>query len=151
MEARKGRPVVVTTEHRGVFFGYIVDESKAPNAITLSQCRNCVDWPQAVKGFLGLTTSGPLQGSRVGPAAVRVTLYGITSIADCTIEAVELWEKASWQHGDGSGDGSGYGYGSGDGSGSGYGHGYGYGSSNGVGCGDSYGSGSMREPQHPST
>lgn len=90
------KAVLVTTENRGVFFGYVEDESKAPAQITLSRCRNCVYWPQAVRGFLGLTVSGPLEGSRIGPAAAETTLYKVTSVSACTPEAVERWEKAAW-------------------------------------------------------
>jgi len=43
-----GRAVVVTTENRGVFFGYVRDESKAPAQITLEKVRNCVYWPMQV-------------------------------------------------------------------------------------------------------
>lgn len=93
---KKKKAVVVTTEARGVFFGYVVDESAAPSRITLSGCRNCVYWAANARGFLGLAVSGPLEGSRVGPAAPEVTLYGLTSISACSPEATEAWEKASW-------------------------------------------------------
>ena len=90
------KAVVVTTEHRGVFFGYVLDDSKAPAQITLSRARNCVYWAANVRGFLGLASSGPLEGSRVGPPAPEFTVYGLTSVAACTPEAVEAWERASW-------------------------------------------------------
>lgn len=91
-----GRAVVVTTENRGVFFGYVRDESKAPAQITLEKVRNCVYWPMQVKGFLGLTVSGPLSGSKIGPPAPAATLYKLTSISDCTDEAVKAWESGGW-------------------------------------------------------
>lgn len=90
------RPVVVTTEARGVFFGYVEDDSKAPAEITLSKVRNCIYWPTAVKGFLGLAASGPVAGSRVGPESPKTTLYKVTSISDCTPEAEKAWAAASW-------------------------------------------------------
>ncbi len=92
----KGRAVVVTTEHKGVFFGYVQDETKSPEQITLTDVRNCVYWPQAVRGFLGLAVSGPVQGSRVGPAAAVSTLFKLTGVFDCSPEAVDVWEKAVW-------------------------------------------------------
>jgi hypothetical protein len=95
-EQKQKRAVVVTTENRGVFFGFVEDDSKAPNQITLSRCRNCVYWPASTRGFIGLTTSGPLAGSKVGPAAPEMTLYKVTSIATCTEEAIAAWEKAVW-------------------------------------------------------
>lgn len=93
---KTGRAVVVTTENRGVFFGYVRDESKAPAQITLEKVRNCVFWPMQVKGFLGLTVSGPLNGSKIGPAAPVTTLYKLTSISDCTDEAVKAWGDGGW-------------------------------------------------------
>lgn len=94
MESKKA--VVVTTENRGVFFGYVEDERKAPEQITLSGCRNCVYWPATARGFLGLAVSGPGEGARVGPAAAETTLYKLTSISACSEEAIAAWEKAPW-------------------------------------------------------
>jgi hypothetical protein len=88
------KPVLVTTQYRGVFFGYIT-EAPTNGTISLKRARNCVYWPAKCKGFLGLATHGPLDGSRVGPAA-DITLYGVTCVAECTPEAVELWEKHPW-------------------------------------------------------
>jgi len=95
-EKTEKKAVVVTTEHRGVFFGYVLDDSKAPAQITLSRARNCVYWAANVRGFLGLATSGPLEGSRVGPAAAEFVIYKLTSVVTCTPEAVDAWERASW-------------------------------------------------------
>lgn len=88
-----GRPVLVTTEHRGVFFGYATDTDGA--TITLTRARNCIYWPAANKGFLGLAHTGPLAGARVGPPA-DITLRGITCVAECTPVAVAAWEGAPW-------------------------------------------------------
>jgi len=46
------RPVVVTTAHRGVFFGYAGDTSG--QTIKLERARNCVYWTSDVRGFIGL-------------------------------------------------------------------------------------------------
>lgn len=91
-----GRAVVVTTEYKGVFFGLVVDESKAPNQITLSGVRNCVYWPESVRGFLGLAVSGPTKGSKVGPAAAVSTLYKLTGVFDCSPAAIQAWNEAAW-------------------------------------------------------
>lgn len=90
------KAVVVTTKHRGVFFGYVADDSKAPAQITLTGVRNCVYWPATVRGFLGLSVSGPLQGSRVGPSAPEMVVYDLTGIVSCTPEAVKAWETIQW-------------------------------------------------------
>lgn len=87
------RAVLVTTAHRGVFFGYATETDGA--IIKLRAARNCIYWPTGQKGFLGLAVKGPIQGSRIGPAA-DLELRDITSVAACTAEAAEAWEKAPW-------------------------------------------------------
>ena len=87
------RAVLVTTEHRGVFFGY-ADKTDG-DVINLKRARNCIYWPAAQKGFLGLASDGPVNGSKIGPAA-DIELRAITCVAECTPKAVEAWEKAPW-------------------------------------------------------
>lgn len=85
--------VLVTTEHRGVFFGYATDVSG--DTIDLRAARNCIYWPSSTKGFLGLASDGPGEGSKIGPAA-NLQLRKITSVAQVTPEAVAKWEQAPW-------------------------------------------------------
>lgn len=89
------RAVLVTTEHRGVFFGYCDDTTG--EIITLKRARNCLYWPTNNKGFIGLATFGPKEGARVGPAADELELRKITSVVSCTDEAVKAWEAAPWK------------------------------------------------------
>lgn len=93
MTEKKERAVLVTTAHKGVFFGYAKDTDGA--IIKLRAARNCLYWPAEQKGFLGLASEGPVKGARVGPAA-DLELRDITSVAICTPQAVEAWEKAPW-------------------------------------------------------
>lgn len=88
------RAVLVTTSHRGVFFGYATDTDGA--IIKLRAARNCIYWAANQKGFLGLASTGPMKGARIGPAA-DLELRDITSVAACTPEAVEAWELAPWE------------------------------------------------------
>ncbi len=95
MTDKKGQPVLVTTEHRGVFFGYLDGEpSKAQ--VTLQHCRNCVYWSVDVHGFMGLASQGPGERCRVGPPAESLTLYDVTAVAVVSPEAAERWEAAPW-------------------------------------------------------
>jgi hypothetical protein len=87
------RGVVVTTQHRGVFFGYAADTDG--EIINLRAARNCLYWPTENKGFMGLAAVGPVKGARVGPAA-DISLRDITSVIECTPQAVEAWEQAPW-------------------------------------------------------
>jgi len=95
MAARKPttRPVLVTTAHRGVFFGYAVHTSGT--TIKLGRARCCLYWTEATHGFLGLASDGPGAGCRVGPAA-DIELRDVTSVVEVTPAAVTKWEAAPW-------------------------------------------------------
>lgn len=89
----EGRPVIVTTEHRGVFFGYADDTDGDP--IQLKQARLCVYWSSDVKGFMGLASDGPTSSCKIGPPA-DIQLRKITAVLEVTPEAVKKWESAPW-------------------------------------------------------
>ena len=85
--------VLVTTEYRGVFFGETDDPDG--ETVVLRNLRNCIYWSSDVGGFGGLAATGPTKGCRIGttvPGPVRVRK--ITSVADCTSEAVSAWKAA---------------------------------------------------------
>lgn len=93
-----GKPVVVTTKYRGVFFGYVEERDSDARKIRLRHARNCVYWESSVKGFVGLAANGPSDGCRVGPRSPDdMDLYGVTSVTAASPEAVEKWEKGPWK------------------------------------------------------
>ena len=87
------RPVLVTTAHRGVFFGYA--ENTDGDTITLRGGRLCIYWSRDVRGFMGLAANGPTASCRIGPAAT-ITLRDITAVVEVTEAAVMAWEAAPW-------------------------------------------------------
>lgn len=87
------RAVMVTTESKGVFFGYAEDTSD--DVIHLRRARNCLYWSEDIKGFLGLASDGPNDSCRVGPPA-DIELRKITSVVEVTPAAVKRWENAPW-------------------------------------------------------
>jgi hypothetical protein len=93
MGQKNERPVLVTTSYRGVFFGYASETDG--ETIKLRGARNCVYWPTTQKGFLGLASSGPLRGARVGPPA-DIELRSVTCVAEVSPEAVKRWEEQPW-------------------------------------------------------
>lgn len=93
--APNGRPVLVTTAHRGVFFGY-ADQTDGEQ-IALTQARLCVYWSTDMRGFMGLAALGPSKQCRVGPPA-DITLRNITAVLEVTPEAVERWNAAPWSN-----------------------------------------------------
>lgn len=90
------RPVLVTTKHRGVFFGYLKGKP-TKKQVVLAQCRNCIYWEVGVHGFIGLAANGPTSQCKIGPAAPEITLYDVTAVAVVTPEAAEKWEAAPWR------------------------------------------------------
>lgn len=86
------KPVLVTTEFRGVFFGY-AEETSGEN-ITLHNARNCIYWPSINGGFMGLASEGPAKGARIGCTVNSIELRKVTSVAEMTTDAVKRWESA---------------------------------------------------------
>ena len=80
--------VLVTTEYRGVFVGFL--ESQDSRTVVLTRAKCAIRW-NTDGGFLELAKKGPNDGSRIGSEAERITLYSVTSIADVTDEAREKW------------------------------------------------------------
>lgn len=93
MAKEKERPVLVTTSHRGVFFGYAADT--IGNTIKLRAGRLCIYWIADLHGFMGLASHGPRKGCRIGPPA-DIELRDVTSVTEVSPEAVEQWEKGLW-------------------------------------------------------
>lgn len=91
------KPVVVTTEFRGVFFGYVEDDSKLPTEITLSNARMCVYWSDETKGLMGLAATGPKEGCRITQAVPKFTAYKVTAVIESSPEAAEAWELGVWK------------------------------------------------------
>ena len=89
------RAVLVTTDKRGVFFGYATDVDG--DTVTLRRARNCIYWSADVKGFMGLCVTGPTAPCRIGPAVESINLRGVTSVAAVSDAAVKAWEAAPWK------------------------------------------------------
>ena len=91
---KRAVPLVVTTQHRGVFFGYGQPTRNA--TIRLERARMCVRWGCEMKGVVGLAAFGPNDRCRVGPAAPAINLRDVTSVMEVSTEAEEKWLKEPW-------------------------------------------------------
>ena len=87
------RAVIVTTAHRGVFFGYTADTDR--EQIVLTKARLCLYWSADMKGFMGLASIGPSTSCKIGPQA-DITLRDITAVVEVTPMAIQAWEAAPW-------------------------------------------------------
>lgn len=96
MAKKQKRMVVVTTDstRRGVFFGEFV--SHEADVVVLKNARMAVMWSAETRGVLGLASIGPQDGSRITSAVPRIVVNGVTSVMDCSSEAVKQWEKGLW-------------------------------------------------------
>src|SRR5574341_47265 len=87
-------PLIVTTAHRGVFFGYGTPGDA--KTIRLERARMCVYWSADVKGVMGLASTGPTKSCRIGPAAPAITLQDVTSVMEVSGAAIKAWEDQPW-------------------------------------------------------
>lgn len=90
----KERPVLVTTAHRGVFFGYAT--ATKGETIELKRARNVVYWPPETKGFMGLAANGPHANCRIGPAT-DIELRNVTAVAEVALEAAKKFGQFVWR------------------------------------------------------
>ena len=94
MATSKKVPVVVTTAHKGVFFGYGVPSDA--QTIKITDARMGIYWGTSVRGVLGLAATGPDQSCRIGPAVPAMTLRDVTAVIEATPEAAKAWGAGFW-------------------------------------------------------
>jgi len=88
------KPVLVTTEHRGVFGGLIPDDQDlTAKAMPLKDARMAIYWG-TTRGVMELCDSGPTPSSRISAPADIPMLHDITAIFAITDKAWEKWAAA---------------------------------------------------------
>jgi len=87
---KKERPVIVTTKHRGVFFGYTKDGTG--ESVQLSRARMAIYWG-TTRGVMQLAETGPTEKSKIS-ARADVLLHDVTAVFEVAPTAVEAWEAA---------------------------------------------------------
>ena len=90
---KKERAVLITTEYKGVFFGYSTNTDG--DTIKLKRARNCIYWPSQNKGFMGLASDGPHRDAKIGPPA-DIELRKVTSVVEVTPAAEKVWNEFKW-------------------------------------------------------
>lgn len=85
------RPVIVTTEHRGVFFGYAEDTSGTE--IKLERARMAIAFG-TTRGILELAETGPTDRSKISARAPEIDVRKVTAVIEVSPEAAEKWEAA---------------------------------------------------------
>ncbi len=84
------RPVIVCTEHRGVFFGYATDTSS--DAVKLENARMAIAFG-TTRGVMELAETGPTSRSKIS-ARANIEVRKVTAVFEVTEVAAESWESA---------------------------------------------------------
>ena len=85
------KPVLVTTQHRGVFGGLVPDDQDmTTRAMPLKSARMAIYWG-TTKGVMQLAETGPTTESRISAPADIAMLHDITAVFTITEEAWEKW------------------------------------------------------------
>jgi hypothetical protein len=88
MAAKKSVPVIVCTEWRGVFFGYLTGD-KSLKSLELKDARMAIYWGTE-HGVLQLAETGPTSKSKIS-AKADILLHGVTSVFDVADAAEKAW------------------------------------------------------------
>lgn len=85
------KAVLVTTQHRGVFFGMVADDQDmSKRTMRLEHARMAIYWG-TTGGVAELAATGPTSRSQIGSVATLITLHDITAIWEVTPEAAAKW------------------------------------------------------------
>ncbi|MCP4900080.1 MAG: hypothetical protein GY906_24180 [bacterium] len=86
------KPVLITTEYRGVFAGLIPDDQDLKaRSMPLNEARMAIYWG-TTKGVMELCETGPTDQSKISSKADIPMLHGIAAVIAITAEAWEKWQ-----------------------------------------------------------
>ena len=87
------KAVILTTKHRGVFFGFLpADADDTQTTLRLERAKMAIRWG-TTGGVLQLAGTGPTEKSKIGTEAPSILLHDITSVIGCSDEAVAKWAQ----------------------------------------------------------
>jgi hypothetical protein len=87
MRESDGRPVIVCTEHRGVFFGYAEDTSG--DTIRLEGARMAIYWG-TTRGVMELAETGPTARSKIS-ARADIEVRKVSAVFEVSRMAEGAW------------------------------------------------------------
>jgi len=88
------KPVLITTQHRGVFAGLIPsDQDINAKSMPLMAAKMAIYWGTK-HGLMQLCETGPTSASKISAVADIAALHDITAVFDISPEAWELWLSA---------------------------------------------------------
>lgn len=87
------KSILVTTQHRGVFYGEVPDDQDmTATTMALKEARCAIRWATE-DGVAELASEGPNKNSKVGATADLEALHDITAVWAVTDKAREQWKK----------------------------------------------------------
>jgi hypothetical protein len=95
MPAQKLKSILITTQHRGVFFGQVPIKTDLTQK-TFSKIQNArmaIYWG-TTRGVMQLAETGPTEKSRIGAPCTIDVLHDITAVFAVTDEAAQKWMSA---------------------------------------------------------
>lgn len=88
------KPVLITTQHRGVFMGYVPDDQDMTARTMALKTAKCAIYWKTKKGVAELAEIGPSDESRIGSPADIEAIHDITAVWAVTTEAEAAWKSA---------------------------------------------------------
>lgn len=88
------KPVLVTTEHRGVFFGYVDNDADlSQTTLALKKARMAIRWG-TTKGVQQLAAEGVQPNSKIGATCDIPVLHKVTAVFAVSEQAEQSWISA---------------------------------------------------------
>lgn len=88
------KSILVTTQHRGVFYGEVPDDQDmTARTMALKNARCAIRWA-TTRGIAELASDGPNADSKIGAAADINALHDITAVWSVTDNARAKWIAA---------------------------------------------------------
>lgn len=88
------KPVLITTEYRGVFAGLLADDQDiTARSMPLQSAKMAIYWG-TTHGVMELCQTGPTSKSKISSAANIPILHGITAVFDIEPAAWKKWQEA---------------------------------------------------------
>ena len=89
---KKRQKVIVTTEHRGVFYGGLQSYDEEARVAVLTDCCMAIYWG-TTDGLFQLAATGPTTKSKLSAVAPKIRLEKCVSILNVSGDAEAAWAK----------------------------------------------------------
>ena len=88
------KTVLITTEHRGVWYAEVADDADltTPTLTNLKNCRMAIYWGTE-RGIHQLCETGPTKDSRISAPADVLVLHKVTGVFAITDVAAKAWNR----------------------------------------------------------